>query len=286
MVAPPSLHHSGNRYRWDTSPDTTKLADPPAWLLEAKREPQAAKSRRAPNLAICRPAPDHLSVEVQCVAVILKPFWLEGVRHDLSLALSGFLAKKGWPLRDALSVVETVATQAGDNELGDRRQAVRDSYQRSRQGLRPAAWDRLRSHFPYQVLGLLDRVTTRLPPPRLEVLHDVPSVSMSVALFLKYVHDLGAGHPIPVFYENAAEYLGIKPSTVKYQVKKAKELKLLEVVGSAFSGTPQTFSITPTGQAVLNDLDLIFSLTPQHPLMGASVCDPFSGERRLNDGLI
>ncbi len=38
IVAPPSLHESGNRYRWETPPDAVELADAPAWLLELIEE--------------------------------------------------------------------------------------------------------------------------------------------------------------------------------------------------------------------------------------------------------
>jgi Bifunctional DNA primase/polymerase, N-terminal/AAA domain len=33
IVAPPSRHPSGGLYRWDSSPDNTKLDEPPAWMV-------------------------------------------------------------------------------------------------------------------------------------------------------------------------------------------------------------------------------------------------------------
>ena len=43
IIAPPSLHASGQRYEWET-PLTTTLADPPDWLLEIMREDEAVLS--------------------------------------------------------------------------------------------------------------------------------------------------------------------------------------------------------------------------------------------------
>jgi Bifunctional DNA primase/polymerase, N-terminal/Primase C terminal 1 (PriCT-1)/AAA domain len=37
VVAPPSIHPSGDRYEWVISPDEAELADPPAWLIEQAR---------------------------------------------------------------------------------------------------------------------------------------------------------------------------------------------------------------------------------------------------------
>jgi putative DNA primase/helicase len=37
VVAPPSVHPSGDRYEWVISPDDAELADPPAWLIEQAR---------------------------------------------------------------------------------------------------------------------------------------------------------------------------------------------------------------------------------------------------------
>jgi putative DNA primase/helicase len=46
IVAPPSLHVSGKRYKWDQQGD---LADMPAWLVETLAKPEPAKSEPAPD---------------------------------------------------------------------------------------------------------------------------------------------------------------------------------------------------------------------------------------------
>jgi hypothetical protein len=44
VVAPPSMHVSGQRYEWLTPPDALALAPLPSWLLSAMAQPQGAKA--------------------------------------------------------------------------------------------------------------------------------------------------------------------------------------------------------------------------------------------------
>ena len=53
IVVPPSIHRSGNRYKWSASPGEATPVDPPEWLLELiksqledKRDPQAEEETR------------------------------------------------------------------------------------------------------------------------------------------------------------------------------------------------------------------------------------------------
>ena len=53
LVLPPSQHASGRRYQWVFGPDTTDLADAPAWLLELARNSDPTRRRANQN----RPPP-------------------------------------------------------------------------------------------------------------------------------------------------------------------------------------------------------------------------------------
>lgn len=46
VVAPPSMHASGNSYFWEITPDEVQLAAAPAWLLEWLRSGQGSRKRR------------------------------------------------------------------------------------------------------------------------------------------------------------------------------------------------------------------------------------------------
>ena len=46
VVAPPSMHSSGNRYAWEVPPDTTQLAEAPPWLLEWLRNGKGTTRKR------------------------------------------------------------------------------------------------------------------------------------------------------------------------------------------------------------------------------------------------
>jgi putative DNA primase/helicase len=49
VLAPPSLHASGNRYEWIISPGDEELADPPAWLLDLIVKQEANGGRLEPS---------------------------------------------------------------------------------------------------------------------------------------------------------------------------------------------------------------------------------------------
>jgi hypothetical protein len=49
VVAPPSLHPSGARYRWSNPPDLFELADMPAWLVDMLAAPKAKAGAQEPS---------------------------------------------------------------------------------------------------------------------------------------------------------------------------------------------------------------------------------------------
>ena len=72
MVIAPSLHASGNRYRWLVSPDEASLAPATAWLLERVR-------------AVSRPNGERAKVPATMVPA--------GMRHDALVSLLGVLKR-------------------------------------------------------------------------------------------------------------------------------------------------------------------------------------------------
>lgn len=95
--------------------------------------------------------------ELATLAALLVPHWRETRRHQLSLALSAWLARNDVPERDAAELIAHVAQVAADDELRDRLRAVHDTYEavRKRETVRgesdlhellpPAVWRALRA---------------------------------------------------------------------------------------------------------------------------------------------
>ena len=62
------------------------------------------------------------------VATEISPSYHLGNRHDITLALSGFLSRAGWPQDRSVSFIEKLARAHGDNEIDDRLRCVNDAY--------------------------------------------------------------------------------------------------------------------------------------------------------------
>jgi hypothetical protein len=90
VVAPPSLHISGNRYTWDRPPEQT-AAPMPAWLLATTQQAQAAKG--ATPTAVWRD--------------LVKHGVGEGRRNDVITRLAGHLLRRDI---DPLVVFEILTT--------------------------------------------------------------------------------------------------------------------------------------------------------------------------------
>src|SRR5262249_42407808 len=60
-------------------------------------------------------------------SLLVRAWPNRGSRHVGALALGGFLARAGWSEDDIREFVEAVATEAGDDEVDDRRTAATDS---------------------------------------------------------------------------------------------------------------------------------------------------------------
>ncbi len=61
---------------------------------------------------------------------LLAQVWNVGSRHDLALSLSGGFSRANWTEDEAIKFIVSAAETAGDDELEDREQAVRDTFQK------------------------------------------------------------------------------------------------------------------------------------------------------------
>jgi hypothetical protein len=127
-VLPPSLHPSGERYRWLSGPH-----QPPSVPLE------------------------ELSTYVENVllAFALGQGWHVGTRQDLSLAAAGWLARRGWSPARAAQVIDAAARVAGDDEAAKRVRAVEDSFRTVAAGEPATGWPTLTRLLPDEAVRLL-----------------------------------------------------------------------------------------------------------------------------------
>ena len=131
VVAPPSVHESGESYVWMGQREK---------ILEVVPE-EALGSLQA-------------RAEEWPLVEIMLPSWLEGIRHGVALGFAAFLRKNlGWPEDRAARVIEGICRLAGDREVQDRLRGVKDTYLRSfeeisLEGLDPENLRRLRRFVP------------------------------------------------------------------------------------------------------------------------------------------
>ena len=89
---------------------------------------------------------------------ILSKFWLKEQRHNMALALGGYLAKRDVPEHEALELIEELALRNGDTEHRDRARAVSDSYDRLSKGLLTSGYTALSQIIPTEDLEALDGI--------------------------------------------------------------------------------------------------------------------------------
>jgi putative DNA primase/helicase len=101
-VFPPSVHPSGELVEFH-NPDDYEPAS--ATWTELKRA--AAKI---------------------AIATELYKFWPAGTRHELTLAIAATLARLGWAKNNVVDLITAIATEAQDDELADRLEAVETTF--------------------------------------------------------------------------------------------------------------------------------------------------------------
>ena len=85
----------------------------------------------------------HRAVGKVASASLIAMHWPAGSRHAASLALAGGLLRAGWLVEDVERFVEAVCRAAGDDELRDRLNSVRDSVKKLEQGENVSGWPSL-----------------------------------------------------------------------------------------------------------------------------------------------
>jgi len=105
LVAPPSVHASGKRYRWLKE---LPIAEAPAWLVALGR----SKNETTTVTVIDEDEADSLPEEtIAGVVAQLTPHFVEGRKHALSFAAGGWLRQRGWNQTDITRVVEALPSK-------------------------------------------------------------------------------------------------------------------------------------------------------------------------------
>lgn len=74
------------------------------------------------------------NIDLEKLKEVLSRYWNEGQRQDLSLFLSGYLAKQGWEWDEVKSLILEIATSCRDKELPMRMAAIKATFEKSRKG--------------------------------------------------------------------------------------------------------------------------------------------------------
>lgn len=139
-LVPPSIHpDTGQAYVWEIEPfdgiPVVELAT--LGITQRPRSDAPAHEPLQPERALDE-RDIHLIVE------LVTPYYVPYSRHDLCLALAGWLAGRGVREDDAIDVVRQLARHAGDEgRLTEYRRGISDSYRKIRQGEPVAGWARL-----------------------------------------------------------------------------------------------------------------------------------------------
>lgn len=83
-------------------------------------------------------------VGILATATILTRNWMEGIRHDLVLALTGGLLRAGWSVESVEYFIEILAQYADDGgQVQAHLRAVRDTYEKYEEGESVTGWPKL-----------------------------------------------------------------------------------------------------------------------------------------------
>ena len=115
-------------------------APAPEWLVALARPTRNEPSRRIRLADIPDLEQRHVDqADIEQIAKLVAPHYTPGVRHTIALALAGGCAEALWDEASAEALVNQLCVLTNDDSaVGDRRRAVRDTYERLRSGLEVA----------------------------------------------------------------------------------------------------------------------------------------------------
>lgn len=125
----------------------------------AELDPIPILSRRVDLLQLAILLPP--STREDRIVELLVPYWTDGQRHSVALAMAGLLGSMGWKIEPAVEVITKVCEQSGDEGLDNRLQAVRDTFRRINDRQEVAGYSMLVEILPSAVMhALIDLVST------------------------------------------------------------------------------------------------------------------------------
>jgi len=148
VVAPPSIHPSGARYRWLSEVELIEITEASRALLE----------RIYHKVEVLR--------EFRGLILALEKIWTPSHRHNLAIWLSGCLRKSGVDREDAETVLKAITCLANDEELEDRLRALKDTYKKPIDQI--GAWSYLEEELrgivgPEKAREIMDLIPRREP---------------------------------------------------------------------------------------------------------------------------
>lgn len=140
-VAPPSIHpDTGEPYAWSERRPlsmgipTIDLATIGFEARQRGEQPAGEPGTEGVGLT---------PTEMERIVEFAGPFWREGQRHNLSLALAGWMAGYSVPEADAEAVIAALAAHDDAVMRRDVKTSVRDTYRKWKQGIAVAGWSML-----------------------------------------------------------------------------------------------------------------------------------------------
>lgn len=126
------------------------LGDAQARALSRSLAPEPTPLREEPTPLRPNPAPAGgqalAPADAAAIEAVLAGQWTEGGRHALALGLAGMLAKAGIKESDAEALIERLI--ADDEQAGDRRTALANTYQKHAAGIDVAGYTKLKEAAP------------------------------------------------------------------------------------------------------------------------------------------
>ena len=135
VVAPPSIHPNGSIYEFKRLADSIYILSEGQLnkllniLEEMRKKPSKEDKQKEPAKQLRELTDD----QIEKVINLFLPYWVEGRRHILSLAIAGALYWNGYSLESAKRLIERLCDRAKDEEKDDRIRVVEDTYKKAKE---------------------------------------------------------------------------------------------------------------------------------------------------------